>query len=212
MSRRTVTVSGTGGASAAPDVVQVSLQVGHDSSDVATALDGAAESAAAVISSLREAGVAPGDIRTETISVNQRWDHQGNGPDGFSASQRLSVTVREVDAAGTVLTAAAAAGGNALLVDSLTLEVSDPEPALREARDGAFADARSRAEQYAGLARVRLGEVVDISEGGSVAGPVPISARRAKAEAAMSMPMPVEGSSQGFTASVTVTWRLVDTD
>ncbi|RKT76975.1 hypothetical protein DFJ68_0382 [Terracoccus luteus] len=212
MSRRTVTVSGTGWASAVPDVVRVSLQVGHDSSDVATALDGAAESTAAVISALRSAGVDASDVRTETVSVNQRWDNQGNGPIGFTASQRLGVTVREVDGAGRVLTAAATAAGNALLVDSLTLEVSDPEPALREARDGAFADARSKAEQYAGLARVRLGDVVEIGEGGAMHSPVPVTARRAKADAAMTVPMPVEGASQGFTASVTVTWRLVDAD
>lgn len=206
MGKRTVTVTGTGRASASPDVVRLDVRVGHDASDVAAALGGAATGSAEVGRVAREHGVVDADIRTLDASVSQRWDNTGT-PVGFTAQQRLGLTVRRLEDVGEVLEAAAAAVGNALLVDQVRLDVADRSEAMARARDAAFADARARAQQYATLAGAALGSVLGIAEGGAV----PVAGPRMKfaAMAADSAgAMPVEGGDLEIGASVTVTWQL----
>ena len=207
MAKRTVTVNGSGRAQVSPDVVRLDLRVGHDADDVAAALAGATEGITKVGAVVRDHGVADADIRTLDAGVNQRWDNTGV-PVGFTAQQRLAVTVRRLQAVGEILTAAAGAVGNALLVDSVRLDVSDRSGGLRRARDSAFADARDKAQQYAALSGAELGAVLGVAE----AGAVPLEGRGMKlmAMAADSAGgMPVEGGDLDLGASVTVTWELL---
>ena len=205
MGKRTVTVTGTGRANVAPDVVRLDLRVGHDAPDVAAALSGAAAGITAVGTVVREHGVADADIRTLDAGVNQRWDNTGVAV-GFTAQQRLAVTVRELDAVGRILESAAAAVGNALLVDQVRLDVSDRSDGLRQARDAAFADARAKAEQYAALADSPLGAVLGVAEAGSA--PVGGGFKLAAMARDMAGGMPVEGGDLELATSVTVTWEL----
>jgi hypothetical protein len=208
MGRRTVTVTGSGRASVSPDVVRLDLRVGHDAPDVAAALAGAATGIAEVGRVARAHGLADADIRTLDASVSQRWDNTGT-PVGFTAQQRLGLTVRRLEAVGEVLEAAAEAVGNALLVDQVRLDVSDRAEGLSQARDAAFADARAKADQYATLAGAALGRVLGIAETGAV--PVAASAMRLASTARDSAgAMPVEGGDLELGASVTVTWTLTD--
>lgn len=207
-SSRTVTVNGTGRTPVSPDVVRVDLRIGHDARDVAAALAGAATGMTEVGRVIRELGVADHDIRTLDAGVSQRYDNTGT-PVGFTAHQRLGVTIRELSLVGSVLEAAAGAVGNALLVDQVRLDVADPSEGLRRARDLAFADAEDKAQQYAAHARSELGAVLAVVEGGAVV-PLGGSPRFARAAAAaeMSAPMPMEGGSLDLSAGVTVTWEL----
>lgn len=211
MAKRTITVIGSGTVRVSPDVVRLDLRVGHDAADVAEALSGATRGITSVAAAVRAAGVAERDIRTLDASVNQRWDNTGNGV-GFTAAQQLSVLVRRLDATGEILAAGAAAVGNALLVDQVRLDVSDRADAERAARGAAFANARSRAEQYAGLAGCRLAEVLGVTEPGAA----PVGDRRMMRQTA-STPMaasgmPVEGGDLDVSSSVTVTWELRNAD
>ncbi|MEP7331600.1 MAG: SIMPL domain-containing protein [Terracoccus sp.] len=207
MGKRTVTVVGWGSVRVSPDVVRLDLRVGHDAADVAEALTGATRGITSVIEAVRAAGVADTDIRTLDASVNQRWDNNGTAV-GFTAQQQLGVVVRRLDATGEILESGAAAVGNALLVDQVRLDVDNRDDAEQGARDAAFANARSKAEQYAALAGAELSEVLGLTELGAA----PVGARGRKgfvAEMQMaSSPMPVQGGDLDVTASVTVTWDL----
>ncbi|GAA1988787.1 SIMPL domain-containing protein [Terrabacter lapilli] len=205
MAERTVTVTGTGRAAVSPDVVLLDLRVGQDAEDVAAALAGASEGIARVGSIVRGAGVADADIRTLDATVSQRWDNTGAAV-GFTAQQRLTVTVRRLESVGEILASAASAVGNALLVDQVRLDVSDRSDGLRRARDAAFAEAREKAQQYAGLSGAQLGVVLGVAE----AGAVPVQGRQLTMMAAAmdSAGMPVEGGNLDLAASVTVTWEL----
>jgi uncharacterized protein YggE len=79
----------------------------------------------------------------------------------------LEVTVRDVEKAGDVLDAVVAAGANQ--VHGVNFTVSDNEKWQSEAREKAVADAKSRAQEFAGLTGVELGDVLSVSEviGGS---------------------------------------------
>ncbi len=205
MPKRTVTVTGTGRVAVTPDVVRLDLRVGHDAPDVATALSGASSGILTVGRVVREAGIADADIRTLDANVSQRYDNTGTAV-GFTAQQRLGVTVRRLERVGVVLDAAAAAVGNALLVDQVRLDVADRTDALARAREGAFAEARAKAEQYSALAGAELGAVLGVAESGAM----PLFAPKAMAFAARDMAggMPVEGGELELSATVTVTWDL----
>lgn len=207
MGKRTVTVIGSGTVRVSPDVVRLDLRVGHDAADVAEALSGATRGITSVTEAVRAAGVADSDIRTLNASVNQRWDNTGTAV-GFTAQQQLSVVVRRLDATGEILEAGTAAVGNALLVDQVRLDVYARDNAEHQAREAAFANARSKAEQYAALAGCRLGDALGVAELG--AAPVGVQGRQSFAA---SMPMgasgmPVEGGDLDVSTSVTVTWQL----
>lgn len=205
MGKRTVTVTGSGRAAVSPDVVRLDLRVGHDADDVAAALAGAAAGITEVGRVVRERAVADADIRTLDAGVSQRWDNTG-ATVGFTAQQRLSVTVRRLESVGAILEAAATAIGNALLVDQVRLDVADRSEGLRRARDAAFADALDKAQQYAGLSGAQLGAVLGVAEGGAA----PLGGPRMKAMAASvdAGGMPVESGDLDLGAVVTVTWEL----
>jgi uncharacterized protein YggE len=203
MGKRSITVTGAGTAAISPDVVRLDLRVGHEAADVAAALSGASQGIGTASRVVREQGVADADIRTLGADVHQRFDKDGQAS-GFTAQQRLRVTVRRIESVGAILEAAAAELGNALLVDQVALDVADRSEGLMRAREAAFADARARAEQYAALAGAALGPVLEVAESGAVPLGPPMRAMR---EAAMSMP--IEAGELELTASVTVRWLLV---
>jgi uncharacterized protein len=202
----TVTVTGVGGASAPPDLAVV--QVGADC--VARHASEALNEASAVLGRMRdvavEAGVAAADLATSGM---QLWpDHDKDGrPNGYRAALSMTVRVRDLVAATELVPALVAAGGDAGRLHSTTLVHSDPAGLAAAARDNAFADARQRAEQYAALAGMSLGEVIAVEESGADGGPVPISAQRWAAPA-LAASLPIEAGSDSVTAMVTVRWRL----
>ncbi|HET7397770.1 MAG TPA: SIMPL domain-containing protein [Intrasporangium sp.] len=203
MDQRTVTVTGSGTAAVTPDVVRLDLRVGHDAADVGAALAGAASGVTAVVASVRASGVADADIRTLDADVSQRFDATGR-PVGFTAQQRLRVVVRRPETVGALLERAAGEVGNALLVDQVRLDVADRRPALAEARDAAYADARAKAEQYAALAGGALGDVLGVVEDGAL----PVSAVPFGVARDSAVGMPVETGELELGAAVTVTWDL----
>lgn len=202
MGKRTITVIGTGTAAVTPDVVRLDLRIGHDAADVAAALSGASAGLTEASRIVREQGVADADIRTLGADIQQRFDREGQ-PSGFTAQQRLRVTVRDVHSVGAILEATAGELGNALLVDQVALDVADRSEGLGRARDAAYADAQAKAEQYAALAGASLGAVAEVAESGAV--PV---VRPARAMREMAMAMPVETGDQELSASVMVRWLL----
>lgn len=96
-------------------------------------------------------------------------------PQGFyTATNNVEVTIRNLDTAGKVLSAATGAGANQLY--GIRFEIEDPTPLQAEARKKAVEDARARAERLAQLAGVKLGPAVSIVELDGGSGPVPMMA------------------------------------
>lgn len=200
-----VEVVGTGSAAAAPDVVAVDARVQVDAGDVATALGGLAGRLGAALGAAADHGVAEADRRTTTMGVSPRWDQQGRAITGYQAFQSFRLRVRDRDRVGDVLAALAGAAGDALGVDGVSLEVSDPAHLLERARAAAFADARAKATQYAHLAGRDLGPVLQVVEVPEAGGPGP----RAKLAAmARDASVPVEGGESTVVVSVVVRFAL----
>ncbi len=207
---RQVTVIGTGTATTAPDAAWLQLGAETRGDSPAAALDECARALGAMAGVLREQGVPESALRTGALNVQPEWQHHGSddGPRvvGYQASTTLGVTVRDLPNAGTLATATLAAAGAAGRLHSLQFGITDPVGPAREARAGAYADARAKAEQYAGLAGVELGDLLALSES-TERGPEPggiLSAMAAEGR----QPMPMYAGENQVTAVVTASWAL----
>ena len=204
--RRIVQVTGSGKATATPDVVRLALGVTCDGDDVSSALRLVGERVQAIGTASRSQDVRAGDISSTGAGVHPRYDRDGQRVVGYQAFHRLGVMVRDVDRVGAVVDAVAGVAGNSLSVDSIQLDLSDVSALQDEARSAAFLDARAKAGQYAALSDAVLGEVLSVVEGAVGGGPARPMMRMAMASADSAMP--VEAGEQTVTATVTVTWGL----
>src|SRR5262245_66174226 len=110
-------------------------------------------------------------VSTANLSV---WPvHEEGKPAAFEARHALTITAGDLATANGLLGRLADQVGDRLQVDGVELTVSDPSGALARAREAAFADARTKAEQLAALANSRLFQVEAVVEGGGWS-PAPI--------------------------------------
>ena len=116
----------------------------------------------------------------------------------------MTVTVRKLDALGSILDKSVTVGANT--VNGVSFSVADPSDLLDEARKLAFAEAREKAELYAGVADATLGELVSITEQQSFNAPQPYPMYRA--DMAASAPVPVQAGELAFAINVNVQWEL----
>ena len=206
--RATVSVSGTGRAGRPADRAATTFVAESVRESAAEARSAAATIAAAVIDALRAAGVADADLRTAGLDVSPNWEHDGKRMirNGFTVTNRIAVTVRDLESGGRVLDAGLAAGATGL--DGVSFHLSDETGAAEEARRAAVADARSRAVTIADALGRRLGPLRAIVEG-SPAGPSPLREAKMMAMAADAAPTPVVPGVIEVTVSLTAEWDLL---
>ena len=203
----TVTVAGSGGATAVPDTALLQLGVETRGSTPAEALDGCRLALDQVLAALDAEGVEPARRATGGLELHEDWESRqpGKGPVRYLANVRLTVRLAQPARAGQVAAAAAAVGGDAARVHGLGFVVGDPAAVAAAARDAAWRDALARAEQYARLAGAALGPVLEIRE----APPPPPDARPMRLLAAEAPPGPAtEPGETTVWAAVSVTWAL----
>jgi uncharacterized protein YggE len=202
-----ITVTGTGAVSGTPDQVMLSMGVQTSGSSVSAALQRANQAARAVTGALTRTGVRRSDIQTSGLSIQPDYASSSAVPTGYGASESIEVTLRTLGAAGTQISAAVRAGGNATEVDGVWLNLSDTSSLLAAARARAAADARTKAAQYAKALGRSLGPVVSMSEQGPAVR-LPMLAPGAARSAATPSPVPVSPGRQQVTVTVTVIFAL----
>lgn len=210
---QTITLSGAGKVTVVPDRATASLGVQVTKPDAKAAMAEANTLQAKVIAALTGSGVAKSDIRTSGLDLQPEYDYEGRGkPEitGYTVTQTVKVTMKDLKKAGDVISAAAEAGGNAIRINDFKLSVGDKDEAMGEARDKAIADARKKAEQFAKAADRELGKVMRITETGSESGPQPYEDMYAADSAALNSlkSAPIEPGEQKLSINVKVVWEL----
>jgi uncharacterized protein YggE len=184
-------VSGEGKVSVTPDIATISLGIEAQAATVAEAQSQAAAAMSAVMAALTDNGVAEKDIQTRYLSIYQvtRWDDTKSEEIviGYRVTNMVTAKIRNVEQAGTIVDAVAAAGGDYTRISNISFSVDDPTPYYEQARQKAMADAEAKAEQLADLAGISLGKPTYISEG-SVSPPVIYR------DAGMAIPAPAEST------------------
>ena len=205
----TVTVTGTGRSGRPADLASAVFVAEAVRETAAEARSVAAGIAAAVIAAVRAEGVADADLFTAGLDLAPNWESDGNRMirNGFTVTNRIGVTVRDLEAVGRVLDAGLGAGATGL--DGVTFSLADEAVAAEEARRAAVAAARRRAETNADASGGRIGALTGIVEGGP-AGPSPFPKARMMAMAAdAAPPTPVLPGQVDVTVSVTAEWEIL---
>ncbi|MEU7026106.1 SIMPL domain-containing protein [Streptomyces sp. NPDC046275] len=167
----TVTVTGNGRATAAPDLAVLSVAVEVTRKTAKEAMAAQETAARALVDALHTEGVADRDIRTESLSLSPVYAQSTGGENkvtGYQAGQGFSVKVRDIDRAGRVIGAVNDATGDAGRVNGVVFDVADPTALRTTAREAAHRDAHDKAAQHARLSGRRLGRLVSLTEGESV--------------------------------------------
>lgn len=205
---RTITVPGEGRVSVRPDLAELRVGISLTEKTVQAARTAGAIALQAVLSRLRTLAVKDRDIQTSIVSMTPAYDYSSdrNGPRlvGYTLTNSVSVTIRDLDRVGDVIDGALTSGATTL--DSVAFRVADPAPVQRQARERAVADARARAETLAASAGVQLGGVVAIVEGGAEPPFQPYPQMRAMA--ARDESTPIEAGTNEISVAVTVTFTI----
>jgi uncharacterized protein YggE len=205
---RTIAVTGSGTAEAAPDLLTVSIGVECRREDVGAAYAAAGRAATGISESLREHGVGDPDISTSGLNVRADvvWkEGQGQTVAGYVASSVLSVRLRDVAGSSEIIAGAVAAGGNDVRLNGLELGFSDPAAVTARAREAAWLDALATARQFASLAGAELGPVTSVAQQPGIPAPIPV----AKMQRAMATDsVGIEAGQSSVSATVGVVWEL----
>ncbi|MBB4984684.1 MULTISPECIES: SIMPL domain-containing protein [Streptomyces] len=167
----TVTVTGNGRASAAPDLAILSAGVEATRPTAKEAMAVQSTAAEALLDVLHKQGITDRDIRTDNLSLAPVYTQTKDGDSkvtGYQAGQSFSVKVRDLDRTGQVIGAVNDASGEAGRINGVVFDVADPSALRAKAREAAYKDAYDKAAQHAQLSGHRLGRLVSLSEGESV--------------------------------------------
>ena len=161
-----IKVVGVGEISVVPDVAVISLGVQAQAETVADAQQQANTAMDAIMNVLVNHSIADEDIQTQRYSIQPVREYKEDETVivGYRVTNTVSVKVRNVDDAGSVLDDVAAAGGDNTVINSISFTVDEPEDYYEDARKEAMEDAESKAQQLADLGGVTLGAPISITE------------------------------------------------
>jgi uncharacterized protein len=205
-----IAVSGLGQVAGTPDTLLLQLRIESRGADVTAALGAANTAVTKVVAAIKANGVAARDIKTSGLSVqpDYRYERETQRLIGYIATQSMSVKLRDLNKAGTAVSAATEAGGNSVRIDGASLDLDSDSDLVVAARANAFAEAKAKAEQYAKLAGRGLGQVSSVTE--SVSNPpvpTPYNMSDQSAEAKLAA-VPIQPGSQEVEVRVEVVWTL----
>lgn len=200
----TVTVTGTGASTVAPDTAVVRLAAVARGAAVAEAYEAMSASAADLVE-VAARHTEERRIASSGITVWPWHDHSGTRL-GYEARHAYTVGCADLVAAGAMLAELAREVGDGLAIDTVGLEVTEDHGAGGKAREAAFQDAKERAAALARMAGAGLGAVQTIVEGdASQGGPVPMARMAMMRDSGGG----IEPGEATVTTSVTVVWELV---
>jgi uncharacterized protein len=201
-----IIVIGAGSVSAPPDYARITSGVTTRAKTAKEASDADAKTMAAVLAALQSAGIEQKDIQTSRFSVQPVYTSPGPNMEqrltGFSVSNQVSVTIREIDKVGDILdrlvTAGATDAGNVEFLHT------DSSKTLDQAREAAMLDARRKAELYAHAAGLTLGSVAWVTEDSSA----PLFAPKVAMRAAMPGGAPIATGEDTLQVQITVGFEI----
>ena len=206
-------VSGTGKVSVTPDIATLRLGIEAQETSVAVAQSEAAATMASVMATLTENGVAKKDIQTQYFNIRRvtRWDNNKDEEVviGYRVTNMVTAKIWEMDRVGEIIDDVALAGGDLIRIDNIGFSVEDPSAYYEEVREKAVADARTKAEQLADFAGVKLGRATYISEGAQTP-PIIYRQEVPMAEAGAMPTTPISPGELEISLNVQIAYAILD--
>jgi len=206
-----INVEGVAEVTAVPDVGVFNFAVEAEAEDVATAQEQSGEKINDIMGYLKsEGGVEEKDIKTTGYNTYPRYEYPqtrciGGDCDrervlqGYVVTQNVQVKVRDTENAGNLISGVGSRG--ATNMSGLSFEVDDLEAKKEEARLLAVADAKGKAKRLAEELDVRLGDILNFSDGG---GMYPVAYEGRGGAVAMDMAMEESAVNGSFAPQISV--------
>jgi uncharacterized protein YggE len=206
-----LTVLGRGVVERTPDHAVIQVGVSTRAPTPTEALDANSASAARVIAFAKRFGVQATDIRTRSVDItaNFRMVSEPGGrsrqePDGYSASNRVAIVIRDLARLGLFLRDVLNEGANG--ISGVVFGLNDPAEAGDAARLAAVEDATRKASLLAGATKTKLGRVLQIdhpprAEHRPSDGAADLPSRRGRL-----MAVPIETGVIEVSAEVEISW------
>ena len=204
-------VSGNAIVMAAPDEASVRLGIVRQAPAAQAAQNQANAVAQQILNEIRQLGVMPQQIQTARLILTPiyapRSPESRDAPRivAYNASNTVTVRVEDLSLVGPVIDAGLKAGANQL--EGVQFGLRNELPFRQQALKQAVNEARSKAEAMAEALKNNLGEVLEISEGGSITPRFDMAQTRAF-EAAAVAPTPVSPGELQVDANVTIRYRI----
>jgi uncharacterized protein len=199
-----ISVTGEATVSVPPDQAQIEGGITSEAKTAREASDANNTAMGKVLLALKGAGIEEKDVQTSRLSLQPQIPPNRTGPAAivsYRASKRVTVRLRDVTKVASVIDTLVGAGANE--IGGINFLVTQASKLLDEAREQAIADARRKAEIYAGAAGVTLGAPLSISEQGSP-GPIPFR----KMATGMAASAPVAQGEETLLVTVSVSWAI----
>lgn len=214
----TITVTGQGQATLAPDVARVSFSVENTSATVAAAQTATTKQANAAIDFVKKQGVADKDVKTLSYNISPQYSYDpcplgsycpSRSPrvTGYQVSETVQVTLRDLTKVGDLL-----AGLGKLEVQNLNgpaFALDDSNAGYDAARADAIEKAKTQADLLAKQLGVHLGKIVNFSESsGNYPYPMMYGLGGGMSEKASAPTPDVPVGENTYNASVTITYSI----
>jgi len=156
-----ILVTGTGQASAAPDMANISIGVFAKNNSAKLAMQEISKLSNQLLAVSKNFKISEKDIQTSNLSMGQ--DYSQEKVITYIASSNVTVTIKDLSQLGDFLAAAVDNGANN--IQNIQFLGSDTLNSYKTARQKAFDDAKSKALQLAELSNKKLGDVLSVEEG-----------------------------------------------
>jgi uncharacterized protein YggE len=206
---RWIEVSGEGSVSVAPDFARATLGVTTTGKTAGEAMAANAKAANLLVALIRAEGVSPADIQTSGLLISPTFSQASPGEarpptiTGYSVSDNVTVTIRDIPRLGALVDKAVAAGANTIY--GVGFGHNDRSGLLDRARPLAVADARRKAEIYANAGGARIGRLMVLTDEAQPQQPVVFSRAYVPGGAAQT---PIEAGEDKLTVTVTARFEL----
>lgn len=199
-------VSGSGQVSVKPDSAILSLGVSASGKTVKEAQDSLNLNINKVSAAIKTLGVLEEDIQTTNYNISPTYDYRTGSQTitGYAANTNLSIKIKDLTKANSIIDGATAAGANQ--VGGISFEVSDKLKAQNEAREKAVSEARMKATQAAKIAGFSLGKIINYSESFEGEMPRPLMMKAAQGDQEVSTSL--ETGSTDIKVTVTLSYEV----
>lgn len=215
----TITVTGDGQATMAPDVARVSWSVTNTAASVAAAQAATTKQANDALEYVAGQGIANTDVKTLSYDISPQYSYPSPCPPGalcpsyggtpkitgYQVSETVQVTIRDLSKVGALLE-----GLGTRQVENVSgpaFALDDSSEGYDAARADAIDKAKAQAQLLADQLGVRLGKIVNFSESSS-GYPYPVAYGMSAMGSAKAATPNVPAGENTYSASVSITYEI----
>lgn len=212
----TLTVVATGSVTAPPDTAFVTLGMDTTGKSLTEAQRQNSATIQKVMERLRELKIDKERIQTAAFTVSPQYKPPPKRPSeappappeivGYSISNTITIEVRDVEKVGTVIEEVLAAGANHF--HGLRWALRDEQQARLNALKIAAGEAREKATALSQAVNVKLGRLMNVTEGSRVVAPMSRVGRAMAAMEGAGVEVPISSGEMKVEATVTLIYEI----